>query len=214
MGFSRQEYWSGLPLPSPMACRSVLNNKRERISSYHLEPGGKCDIIEITQHGFIEQPCSHTSGILHKRRSFHSWLNETKTQFSVFCNQAHYAAVEALAEGHRVPTGSCLLKTSQPFSKELQRDSKVSSGSMLSHPWLLPHSHITFQKMSSDPPKQAGIFTCVAKGPLLCATSGRCCLWPRCLITVLSGHQPLCSLGPSKSSPLSAGVYTPTTAPG
>ena len=113
-----------------------------------------------------------------------------------------------------VPTVSYLLKISQSSSKEIQRDSNISSGSMLGHPWHLPHSHFTSPKMSSDPPKQAGIFTCVAKGPLLCAASGHCCLWPRCLITVLSGHQPLCSLGPHKSSPRSAGVCPPTTAPG
>ena len=29
MGFSRQEYWSGLPFPSPFNCLNVLNKSRD-----------------------------------------------------------------------------------------------------------------------------------------------------------------------------------------
>ena len=30
MGFSRQEYWSGVPLPSPYYYRIVLNNRKKK----------------------------------------------------------------------------------------------------------------------------------------------------------------------------------------
>ena len=36
MGFSRQEYWSGVPLPSPMVRPTVMLKKGEKKSKFYI----------------------------------------------------------------------------------------------------------------------------------------------------------------------------------
>jgi len=36
MGFSRQEYWSGLPLPSPEKVKLVIKNKLKATNIMHM----------------------------------------------------------------------------------------------------------------------------------------------------------------------------------
>lgn len=62
--------------------------------------------------------------------------------------------------------------------------------------FILPRCHLIL-------PKQAVIFTVVARGAsVLCAVFWAFTVpWSRCLITPLSGHQALCSLGPHQWSP-------------
>ena len=94
------------------------------------------------------------------------------------------------------------MKVSQSSSKSLKRDFKFSLGSMLSSmaPSPLP---LHFPKMSSDSPKASSYLHSRGRGAcVLCAAFWAFAVpWSRCFITLLSGHQPLCSLGSRQWSP-------------
>ena len=46
MGFSRQEYWSGVPLPSPMVCVTNYNFKRQTKTQGNIDIGAKRKVPE------------------------------------------------------------------------------------------------------------------------------------------------------------------------
>ena len=58
MGFSRQEYWSGVPLPSPSNWQSTANHSRSRVfiffwMRHHRLQGWTCETTERAREYFV-----------------------------------------------------------------------------------------------------------------------------------------------------------------
>ena len=61
MGFSRQEYWSGLPLPSPRMMHHLTTNTRPSTNWHHCEPEGQqfWDSLSLKKIGLKSYLSSH-----------------------------------------------------------------------------------------------------------------------------------------------------------
>ena len=57
MGFSRQEYWSGLPLPSPRECAAAVKDARQQggLGQCHKEGTGLTCLRTVRNAVWLEQ---------------------------------------------------------------------------------------------------------------------------------------------------------------
>ena len=67
MGFSRQEYWSGLPLPSPPDCLLKVKTQAYKPSVIHVGKTLGASASQVAQ-----QPEGHATSHLHRERSGNS----------------------------------------------------------------------------------------------------------------------------------------------
>jgi len=77
MGFSRQEYWSGLPLPSPIEASSPMQidgETMERVTDFlflssKITVDGDC-IHEIKRHLLLGKSCEKSKQHIKKQRHY------------------------------------------------------------------------------------------------------------------------------------------------
>ena len=58
MGFSRQEYWSGVPLPNPNVCvlkSQTLEGKKKKSLSYRIWPFSPKNVLGCPLKGYIQR---------------------------------------------------------------------------------------------------------------------------------------------------------------
>ena len=69
MGFSRQEYWSGMPLPSPGKTRDLLKKIRDTKGIFHAKMGTIKDRngMHLIEAEDIKKRCQEYTEELYKR---------------------------------------------------------------------------------------------------------------------------------------------------
>ena len=115
MGFSRQEYWSGVPLPSPelslaysKGCKNVIYYISNNLPSYELPPGkaftlchryGNISCLSFTQQLFLLSMCQAVPCALEisKKRECpcpsRNFLSLVALEFNIKLNKHHMTSV-------------------------------------------------------------------------------------------------------------------------